>query len=56
VSNQQQGAPWHRPLWVCTRRAFAASLARPNPDGVYVRRVIPELGTPDYPSPMVMVA
>jgi hypothetical protein len=25
-----------------------------DPESVYVPRVIPELGTPDYPSPMVM--
>ena len=27
-----------------------------DPDGVYVRRYIPELGTPDYPSPMAVAA
>ena len=27
-----------------------------DPDGIYVRRYIPELGTPDYPSPMAVAA
>ena len=27
-----------------------------DPDGAYVRRYIPELGTPDYPSPMAVAA
>jgi hypothetical protein len=31
-----------------------APAERLDPESVYVRRVIPELGTPDYPSPMVM--
>jgi deoxyribodipyrimidine photo-lyase len=30
--------------------------ARFDPDGVYMRRYIPELGTPDYPSPMAVAA
>ena len=33
-----------------------AQAARFDPDGVYVRRYIPELGTPDYPSPMAVAA
>jgi hypothetical protein len=33
-----------------------APAERFDPDGVYVRRDIPELGTPDYPSPMAMAA
>ena len=27
-----------------------------DPDGVYVRRYVPELGTPDYPQPMAVAA
>ena len=33
-----------------------APAERLDREGVYVRRVIPELGTRDYPSPMVMAA
>jgi deoxyribodipyrimidine photo-lyase len=48
------------PYWQASRQSRSLSPERQaerfDPNCVYVRRYIPELGTPDYPSTMAVAA